>query len=346
MKTASDLEVGGSVRDGQAGYGQLNIHDGALVSAGGNLYVGVGAPSGSGTAGSGTMYSWSAGDVTVSDSGSALVVAGNVYLGNAANGSSAVCTLTVNPGATVDVGGTVSVNSGGVYLNGGTLRAAAFAGQPVSFYWGTLEYKSDLTVSVSDWLEGSLGLGRPIGFAQELQVDGTTTLYDVLTLSGGTFSTGRLVNPSYFQFQSGTFDLTGDNLSVGPGGLFGSQLVLPAWESINVTGSASIAASGKLSMQGGGFSAAMLSNSGTIGGSGQIGAPLLNTSRGQVRAFTGDHPVFNGAGNVNQGKILLYGGVVEFTGTLTNNPGGLIQGNGSLIVSGGLVNWASSRSRP
>ena len=94
-------------------------------------------------------------------------------------------------------------------------------------------------------------------------------------------------------------------------------------------------------MQGGEFSAGLLTNWGTIGGSGQINAPLRNGSSGQILAFPGDHPVFTGGWNVNQGQVQLSGGTVEFTGALTNSPSGQIAGNGSLIVSGGLLNLGS-----
>ncbi len=152
------------------------------------------------------------------------------------------------------------------------------------------------------------------------------------------------MNPAALNFTSGTFDLTSDNLNIGSGGLFGSALALSSGMTVNVTDNASIAAGASLTMQGGEFSAATLSNSGTIGGSGQINAPLTNTSAGLVRALASDYPIFTGASNVNEGQIQLSGGAVEFTGALTNGapgtlgPGGLITGNGSLIVGGGLFN--------
>ena len=250
-------------------------------------------------------------------------------------------TLAVNGGALVDVATTISNNGGTVVLNGGTIRAQSFAGLPMAFNAGTLEYTSSLSVAAADWLEGTLGPGRPIGPAQQLIVDGATTLNDVLTLSGGTLSTGSLVNPAWLQFQSGTFNLTGDNLSISTSGLFGSGLTLPSGDAVNVTNKACIAAGASLTVQGGEFSAALLTNSGTIGGFGQINAPLINAPGGLVLALTGDHPVFTGGGNVNQGQIQLAGGTLEFTGALANCPGGLIAGSGNLIVSGGLLNSGS-----
>ena len=256
-------------------------------------------------------------------------------------------TLIVNPGGAVDVGSTFADNNGSICLNGGTLRTSTIGGQPMAFNMGTLEYKNNLSVSATDWLESTLGPGRPIGFAQQLKVDGTTTLNDVLTVSGGTFSTGSLVNPSLLQFDSGTFDLTSDNLSISgapgtPGrGALGGALALPSGSIVNVTNNASIATGASLTMQGGGFSAAALTNSGAIGGSGQINAPLTNAPGGLVRALASDHTIFAGGSNVNQGQIQLSGGAVEFTGALANSPGGLITGYGSLIVSGGLLNSGS-----
>ena len=250
-------------------------------------------------------------------------------------------TLAVNQGGLVDAGPALNNSGGSVALNGGTIRASAFTGQPMAFASGTLEYKNNLTASPSDWLCNTLGQDDPIPFGKQLKVDGTTTVNTVLTLSGGTLSTGSLVNPySWLNFVSGTFNLTSDNLSISPGGLFGSALALPAGKVVNVTNSAGIAAGASLTMQGGGFSAASLSNSGTIGGSGQINAPLANAPGGLVRTvISSDDPVFTGGSNVNQGQIeLSYGATVQFTGALTNSPGGLITGNGNLIVGGGLLN--------
>ena len=261
LTSASDLEVGGSARDGQFGNGQLIVHAGASVSCGRNLYVGA----------YGSTGGYSIGNLTVSDSNSSVVVAGNLLVGTSANGYSAEGTLTVNQGGLVDVGSMIDVLNGSVYLNGGTIRARSIGGLPITF-------------------------------------------------------------------NSGTINLTGDNLSIDNGGTFGSLLTLPSGSAVNVTNNASIAAGGSLIMQGGGFSAAMLANNGTIGGSGQIGAPLTNAPGGQVCASTGDHTIFTGSSNVNQGQIQLSGGTVEFTGAVTNSPGGMIEGNGALIVSGGLLN--------
>ena len=256
-------------------------------------------------------------------------------------------TLAVNPGA-VATFALVNISSGGADLNGGTIAAGTFSGLPMTFNLGTLEYTGNLTVSANDWLQDTLGAGHPIGFAQQLTVDGTTTLNAPLALAGGTFSTASLANPSLLTFAAGTFDLTSDNLDINgapgtPGhGLFGSGLALSSGMTVNVTNNATIAADASLSMQGGTFSAATLTNSGSIGGSGRINAPLTNASDGLVSAPAGDQLLFTAASNVNQGQIELSGGAVNFTGALTNGalPGssGLITGNGHLIVSGGLLN--------
>ena len=294
-------------------------------------------------------------------SGGTTIGAGLLQVGSNAAMGSAAAALAVNGGTlTVNLGGLVTAgsmtgNSGSVDLNGGTIRAQTISGVAMAFNSGTLEYTGSLTVASGDWLgTTSLGGRHTIGFAQQLKVDGTTTINGPLTLNGGTFSTGALVNPyADFGFTSGTFDLTSANLSVSSGGLFGSSLTLPYYpysRTVNVTNSASIAAGASLNMQGGGFSAAMLTNSGviTIGGnvltSSQVNAPLTNAPSGTVSANTGYNLTFAGSGNVNQGLIQIFGGAVEFTGPLTNSPGGLIEGSGNvygpgnLIVNGGLLN--------
>ena len=319
----------------------------SVAPASGNILTVSGAISGAGAGltlnGPGTLVLGGVDTCT----GGTTVAAGILQVGNNSTLGPGTTSLTVNGGTlAVSPGGVLNVNSlnvssGGADLNGGTIRTSTISGLPLTFNLGTLEYTGNLTVSANDWLQSTLGSGHPLGFAQQLKVDGTTTLNAALALNGGTFSTGALVNPSLLAFTSGVFDLTSGNLTIGSGGLFGSALTLSSGMTVNVSNNASIAAGASLSMQGGALSAAALTNSGTIGGSGQINAPLTNAAGGLVHALTSDHPVFTGASNVNQGQIQLSGGAVEFAGAMSNSAGGLITGNGRLIVSGGLSNSGS-----
>ncbi len=93
----------------------------------------------------------------------ALNVNGSVCLGGTGSASTGNGQLTVNYGGTLSVGGTLDNSSGSVNLNGGTIRAFAFAGLPLAFNAGTLEYTGNLTISASDWLASTLGAGHPLG---------------------------------------------------------------------------------------------------------------------------------------------------------------------------------------
>ena len=336
--------AGGVIFNSGSNSSMLTVNQSATTTFGGTLADGPGGLAlmlnGSGMltlAGSSAFDSLSLTAGTLACNG-ILSVNGPVSVGGTGSTGTGSGQLIVNPGGTLTAGSALYNYNGGVTLNGGTIREATFAGLPLTFNAGTLEYTGDLTVSASDWLASTLGPGHPLGAAQQLKVDGTTTLNDLLTLNGGTFSTGYLINPGMLQFNSGTLNITGDNLSISGSGLFGNTLTVPFGAAVNVTNSASIATGASLAMQGGLFSAAMLTNSGTIGGSGQIAAPLTNAPGGQVCAFTGDHSVFSGGSNVNQGQIQLSGGTVEFIGRVTNNPTGLIEGNGSLLADSGLLN--------
>jgi T5SS/PEP-CTERM-associated repeat protein len=299
------------------------------ITNGGVVTDGIGALS---------LNSGSQADVTIGGAGSIWSNTGALYIGGNGNYAGGTGVLTVQTGGTVNAGATLEIWSGSTLnLNGGTIQAAGFivpAGT-FNFNYGTVRCTSDLTIDLSSTI---LGSSFGITTAKQLQVDGTTTLGVVLTLDGGAFSTGSLVNPQLLRLNSGTFNLTGDNLTIGPGGLFGGTLAVPANKTYGVTHNATVQTGGLLDMRGGAFAAGSLANLGTIQGTGQIDAPLDNLSAGIVRGFAGDHLAFGGGGHVNQGQLQLYGGTIEFAGDLTNAAGGTILGGGALIASGGLTN--------
>jgi hypothetical protein len=86
---------------------------------------------------------------------------------------------------------------------------------------------------------------------------------------------------------------------------------------------------------------ATLTNNGLIRGVGRVSSNLNNSISGEVRALSGDSMQFLGAANSNAGSINLFGGLVEFTGTLSNAASGRITGRGELLVRGGLGNSGS-----
>src|SRR5207247_786650 len=85
-----------------------------------------------------------------------------------------------------------------------------------------------------------------------------------------------------------------------------------------------------------------VNNTGLVHGNGRINGKVDNLSVvGEVRADALDRIVFTGTtgfGNsTNSGQINLFGGAVEFTGSLTNNAGGRITGRGTFITHNGLI---------
>ena len=161
-------------------------------------------------------------------------------------------TLSVASGATADIAGTLKLWPGGIVnLTGGTIRTAALdnMGGSLQFNFGTLSFSGALQVT-----SGQFGATNSITTGQEVIVDGATTLRTTLDLAGGTFSTGSLVNPSLLLFNSGTFNLTGDSLTVGSGGLLGSPLSLGPSQAVNVTNNVTVDATGLLIIDGGSIS--------------------------------------------------------------------------------------------
>ena len=87
-----------------------------------------------------------------------------------------------------------------------------------------------------------------------------------------------------------------------------------------------------------------ISNSGALGGTGQVDAPLANLAVGQVRVADGDYLTFSGTGNTNAGLIDVNGQnvltAVDFSGDLTNEAAGRIEARGGALLrfDGGLAN--------
>lgn len=325
------------------GYGYVYITNGAAVSAS-SMRIGEGCVFQYWDASSNsyhTGYSRGEGAVRVSGRGSRLTVAQSLVLAPYINGYGVGSgQLTIDSEGLVDIGSTLELYNGGAIVNGGTLRLRSLSnpyGQ-LYFNYGTLNFTDSLN---SSSLSGVVGDDlHPISVGKHLQVNGTTTLTEgsEFVIDGGTFSTGALVNPVWLNFKSGTFNLTNSDLTIGNSGLLGAMLSLQTGKAVGVTRNTSIASGGKLDMQGGTFSSGALANQGTIGGTGQINAPLTNAASGKVRALTGECLAFTAGTHLNQGQIQLYGGTIEFNGVLNNATGGLITGNGNLIANSGLTN--------
>ena len=227
--------------------------------------------------------------------------------------------------------GSISIyDRGAVYVNGGTLRLNALLRSPGSefhFQSGTLRLMGnrdigatnvddlfdDLTVAVQD----IFGVAPVITSQRNLTVEGSATLLNPVTIDGGTFSVGKLVNGHHLHFQRGTLNITNQVLTIGATGAFGDTLDLANNMAVNVT--------------------LGTTNQGFVSGDGEIGGTFANAAAGELRADPGKSLTLTGSGNTNAGRIRLLGGALDFDADLTNNAGAFISGNGSLIT-GGLTN--------
>ena len=320
---------------GSSGTGAFTQSDGTNA-VGTSLYLGTGSgSSGSYNLSNGNL---SAGSEIVGNSGSGIFTQTG-----GTNSVTSSLTLGQNAGST----GTYILNGG--TLSVGSLGRGAGSGS-FNFSAGTLNFTNNLT----------LGAGHLIGDAvvltgvKALGVAGTTTLSGpaTLTLDGGTFSTGSLVNNGGFAFNRGTFNLTGANLTIGAGGLFGSSAQFASDQTIHVTNTTTINSGSVLALNNSAFSSGAtnnsgqivlggaisnlgggaLNNAGRISGIGQVSATLNNTASGEVRAALGNDMAFTGAGNTNSGRITLLGGSVDSMQGLTNASTGMITGRGTLAT--------------
>ena len=306
------------------------------------------------------------GTYTLSGNG-VLAVTGDTYVGGGDMIGNGTGVMNLNGGtATVtglfkvwDYDGTV-VNLAGATLSVGSLNTD---GDPSRFTWtsGALNLtNSSLTIGSS----GPLGTALTINSSKLLTVSGTTTIDPLraVTISGGSFSTGDLVNNGAFNFVSGTLGITGaGGLTVGTGGALGATATLGAGQRLNVANSLGVNASGLLVVEsgatvtaGGGIvndgeihlagstaqlAGGALANSGLILGDGRIANGLTNVAGGEIRAENAKRLKLQGANGTNAGRINLQGGTAEFSQALTNGAAGRIEGRGTLITGGaGLTN--------
>jgi len=326
----------------------------------------------SNTDGSIAQSGGSTGVVTVRGTGSVWTNTGGLYIGGSAYGAGGTGELTVSNGGTVNVTGAMKLWSGGTLnIIGGTIcfGEPAFAENSgmVNYFGGRVEF--DCNVAIGGGLSDVpvfFGGAPDISTANHLSISGQAMLLTSVTLSGGTFSAGSLVNAAFLQFDSGEFNLTDADLSIALGGLFGRTLEVTAEQSIGVTNDATVAPTGLLLITGGAFSASTttnqgeihlasapygnsspgllaggtLNNEGFLFGAGRISAELHNAATGQVRVASGGQLMLTGAANVNHGTIVNSGGTLQATGPLSNEPGGNIstEGHATLSLTGGLDN--------
>ncbi|QDS97963.1 PEP-CTERM sorting domain-containing protein [Adhaeretor mobilis] len=296
--TNSTWDIASHLRVGYSTSGKLNIENGGTVTSNqgklGELEVDYGSSI-----------------VTVTGANSAWHNNDTLNVGlysDVGDVSTYEATLNIETGGTVSAVNAVRLrNAGSINLLGGTLRTANFEFFPdkvMNFDAGKLHLTQSTAINSSNIFALDV---RNLTPGKTLRVDGITTLQTPLTLNGGKFSTDSIAGFNNFDFQSGTLELTHGNLIIGSAGLLGPNVSLPSGEHIAVTKNASIASNGVLSLSGGSFSAAKLTNNGTILTSGNIVNLFSNEvvhNGSEIRTPAGAGTAFGGS----------YSGSGDFTG--------------------------------
>jgi hypothetical protein len=217
--------------------------------------------------------------------------------------------LTLTSAKGLVVGDTVAVDaSGSLTLAGGTLSASTLQ------VGGNFIYQSgSLTVSTLNILPG--------GFFQDDQVPS-------LSFSNVVFDGGEMVLDD-------NVTLTTPSLIIQPGGVLAAGVATISPSFMSVENGGELQLTNPISSR---VETPIVYNDGLVDGSGRIAASLTNYSDGQLSAATAQTLVISGAGNTNAGTISLAGGTIHFTQDLSNQPGGVIAGFGTLRVDGGLTN--------
>ena len=237
-------------------------------------------------------------------------------------------TLDIDDAGLVDVNTTVFLERNGIInLSGGTLRLSSLQNfaEPLNaplkgkfnFNAGTLKFIGNRQVGADQTMIKMVGVAPTITSGKEIAIEGAATLFSSVTVDGGTFTTGEIVNAERLNLRSGKLGITNQAVTVGLGGTF---------ESLDVAQHLTVNAT-----QG-------ITNYGLVTGDGTIGGQFVNAPGGELRAQAGRSLLLTGVGNSNSGQIKLLGGELEFSQDLTNNAASFISGNGSLLVRGGLTN--------
>jgi T5SS/PEP-CTERM-associated repeat protein len=300
------------------------------------------------------------GVVSVGGTGATLSSSDSIYVGGYDLAAYGLGTLNINPGGIANAGDTLKIwSSGTVNLNGGTINTNTLdiAGGAFNHIAGALNFTTDFILGAA----GPLGSSYSLNSLQSLGVVGIATIdpASVLTLDGGTFSAGTLANNGTFQFNSGTFNLTNSNMTIGAGGLFGSNAQFGPSQTVNVSNATTVNSGSVLTLNNGSFSSGAMTNNGDIvlngassrlggtlvnhsllKGTGRVNAQVTNNNGAQIRVASGESMRFTSAGNTNAGRIEVIGGEVEFDQNLVNQSGtgNIVARDAALRFNGGLDN--------
>jgi hypothetical protein len=318
--------------------GGLHINNGAQVNVSGSgrvtsaLFFDVGKSSngtlsvtGSGsTANAGFATTWgdSGGTATVTFSSDATGTFDNVDLASSTTAGT-MANVTVDSGAMLTTGplALASINVGATNTSATlTVTGAGSIVSPTSLNLGGLSGTATLNVTSGGSFVVS-GSGTNLSATGTLNINGGTVDLKTLSNSGGTIN-----------FTAGSLSYGGD-LTVGTGGLLGTNLTLNSDRSLTLTGTTTLDAGQKLTVGGGSLSTGRLVGDGTV----------IITGGGTL-AITGTGGLVIGSGQTLSSLTLLSGRTLNVTnattidsgGSLTLTTGGVFT-TGSLALQGGTL---------
>ena len=348
IASLASLSVSDVISVGTAGAGTLNVNGiGATATAAGTGLPGV-FGSGGGIA-----------IVTFSNQATGSFNSGiNMALGTG-SAPNAQAYLTIQSGASLNGVGNIAMAT--------SSNIATTASITVTDSGSALTLANSKTLTIGQASAGKATINVNNQGLLSLGTGGTTTLNasGTININGGTVNLQTLVNNGgKINFNSGSLNYLG-NLTVGSGGLLGTNLTLDDTKQLALSGTTTVNAGSFLLVQSGtsystgtlansgefildGVNAvanitspAVATNSGLIHGQGTILLPsntngFTNGTLGEIRAEDGKRIAIDGSTGAvftNSGRINLLGGTAEFGQPVTNTATGLISGRGNLIVT-------------
>lgn len=285
------------------------------------------------------------GSLRVEGGNSSFVAFNGMGVGGSTTAAGGLGGVTVGPGGTVAVGGSLRLWGGGsITLSGGTIRFSNLDAQGGRFTFNSGTVQVQQTFNASDAaLDAILGSTRVLGFGRT--IDTMTNAFNLqsnLNVTGGAISgstlalssgvVARVESAGVATFSAGITNPVGARIYVTEGTL-GAGAVFANGGELHLSGAtATVNGTG-------------LTNTGLVSGSGRINSPITNGVAGQIRVQSGQRlEVLGAAGaHVNNGLVDVDGGTIEFGRAVTNSnaspsTGMIAARNAKLRFNAGLAN--------
>ena len=232
--------------------------------------------------------------------------------------------LTILNQGAVNVGGTLGLTTDSILnLYGGTLRFNSY----LRFLLPPLTSSPapSRCPAIERWARMSpsriSSAPSVIPTAKGLTVEGSATLVTPLTLNGGTFSVGDIVNSNLLNFQRGTFRMTQANFNIAADGQFGPTLELVSGQHYVVDNTAQLDTDGLLTIpSGASFTAQQIVNDGEITLNG-VTAKLAGGTLQNSGLLRGDGRIDSAVTNLSTGEIRVGAAAARVHRRCTREPG-------------------------